>query len=121
MVMAYVPSKWILGFVPVGLFWILGSASVTGAIEADLTAHATAAVDATAFDNLVISAAGRDLTLKGAALTPIGPHIAYKAAQTVYGVRIVNADAIAPPAAEAPKVAAPAPAPEAAKAPEPAK
>ena len=92
--MAYVPSKWMLGIIPVGVLWVLGAANTTANIEADLTAHATAAVDASTVDNLVISASGRDLTLTGAAFTPIGPHIAYQAAETVYGVRVVDADGV---------------------------
>jgi len=88
--MSYVPERWWLGLLPLGIFWVLGTASETGNVEADLTSRAKAALGADLVNNPTVSVAGRDVTLGGEAFAPAGRKSAIEAVRSEYGVRLVN-------------------------------
>ncbi len=98
--MAYEPQNWWSGLIPVGLLWIVATATSAGPVEADLTQRGTAALGVALLDKPALAVAGRDVSIAGAAFTDKGANDAIDAVLGVNGVRLVN-DAGITPLAEA--------------------
>jgi OOP family OmpA-OmpF porin len=88
--MSYIPGRWWLGLLPLGLFWVLGTASQTGEVEADLASRSKAALGPDIVNKPAVEVAGRDVTLGGEAFAPAGRRSAIEAVRSEYGVRLVN-------------------------------
>ena len=98
--MAYEPQNWAGGLALAGLAWIVATWWETPRVEADLSQRGAQALDAKWLDKSGIAVSGRDLSLSGAAFTVVGAEAAAEAVQSVWGVRLVNDDAMTliPPA-----------------------
>jgi OOP family OmpA-OmpF porin len=83
-------SKWWPGVIPLAVLWAIAAWTTTVPLEADLTAHATAALKDSVLDKTVISAAGRDITFSAEAFSEQGRSNAVASVETVPGVRQVN-------------------------------
>lgn len=82
--------KWWLGLVPLAFILALAAFRHTGAIEADLTARASAALNGMLLNDTKVAAKGRDLDLSASAFTEQGRRGAIAIAEGVSGVRRVN-------------------------------
>lgn len=92
--MAYEPQRWLLGLLPAGIAWVLGTAWTQGPLEADLAQRGAAALAGAPLDKPSVAVAGRDLAIAGAAFSDKGPMAAIEAAVSVYGVRLVDASGL---------------------------
>jgi len=83
-------SKWWPGVIPLAVLWAVAAWTTTVPLEADLTAHATAALKDSVLDKTAISTAGRDITFSAEAFSEQGRRNAVASVETVPGVRLVN-------------------------------
>ncbi len=90
-------KNWWVGVLPLLVIWIVANFVMTGWVEQDLTARASAAVTAVGqmLDKPSVTVAGRDATLAGTPFNTNDDIDAVKAADSTSGIRLVN-DAIAP-------------------------
>ncbi|MGO4872109.1 MAG: BON domain-containing protein [Roseiarcus sp.] len=93
--MAYEPQKWAGGLALAGLLWVVGTVTQTAPLEADLSARGAQALGAKWLDQPGLAVAGRDVWLAGMAFTAAGKQRAAEAVRSVWGVRLVDADATA--------------------------
>jgi outer membrane protein OmpA-like peptidoglycan-associated protein/osmotically-inducible protein OsmY len=92
--MSYAPGRWWLGLAPLGVFWVLGTASETGNVEADLASRSKAALGADLVNKPTVAVAGRDVTLAGEAFAAASRRSAIRAVRSEYGVRSVDDGAL---------------------------
>jgi OmpA-OmpF porin, OOP family len=85
-------SKWWPGVIPLAVLWAIAAWSTTTALESDLAAHSTAALQASVLDKKQIAVEGRDVTLTADAFSEDGRRGAMAAVAAVPGVRLVNDD-----------------------------
>jgi OOP family OmpA-OmpF porin len=88
------PTKWIPGLLPLVALVLVAGFWQQGRVEADLTTRANAALSGAGLDWAKAALAGRDSRLSGEAPTPEARSAALAAADGVFGVRRVAADAI---------------------------
>ncbi len=89
------PKNWLLGIIPLLIIWVVTNIFMTGWVEQDLTARASAAISAPGsnLDKPSLTVAGRDVTIAGTAFDAKDDAGAVKAADSTNGVRLVR-DAI---------------------------
>src|ERR1700761_2597685 len=83
-------SKWWPGVIPLAVLWAIAAWSTTTALEADLAARSTAALQASVLDKRHIAVDGRDVTLTADAFSETGRTGAVAAVAAVPGVRLVD-------------------------------
>ena len=83
-------SKWWPGLIPLAILWAAAAWTATVPLEADLTAHATAALKDSVLDKTTIATAGRDITFSADAFSEQGRSRAMASVEAVPGVRLVN-------------------------------
>jgi OOP family OmpA-OmpF porin len=87
------PGKWWLGLVPLIVLWIFANVSKTPIVEADLRVRALIAAQrgsGNLLDKPSVAVAGRDVTLAGSAFTPQAQASGVAAAESAFGVRLVD-------------------------------
>jgi OmpA-OmpF porin, OOP family len=92
--MAYEPHKWAFGLIPAGLLWIVGTASVVGPIESDISTHGAASLPADLLEKPALAVAGRDVSIAGAVFAAGGQQTVVEAILATRGVRLVDAGAL---------------------------
>ena len=85
-------SKWWPGVIPLAVLWALAAWSTTTALEADLAARSTAALQASVLDKKQLAVEGRDVTFAADVFSEDGRRGAVAAVVAVPGVRLVNDD-----------------------------
>jgi OOP family OmpA-OmpF porin len=85
-------GKWWIGILVLLIIWVVANLVMTERVERDVSTRAAAAIATAAgsIDRPSVAAAGRDVTLGGAALTPQAGTDAATAAAASYGVRRVR-------------------------------
>lgn len=83
-------SKWWPGLIPLAILWVAAAWTATVPLEADLTAHAAAALKDSVLDKATIATAGRDITFSADAFSEQGRSSAVASVEAVPGVRLVN-------------------------------
>jgi OOP family OmpA-OmpF porin len=85
-------SKWWPGVIPLAVLWAIAAWSTTTALEADLAARSTAALQGSVLDKKQIAVEGRDVNLTADAFSEDGRRGAVASVAAVPGVRLVNDD-----------------------------
>ena len=86
------PKNWWIAVLPLLIIWVVANFVMTGRLESDLAARASAAVAAAGpiLDKPSVTVAGRDATLAGAAFSAQDDSEAVNAADGTRGIRLVN-------------------------------
>jgi len=90
-------TKWLTLLVGLLLFWVLfeyGARPQAPVIQADIHARSSAALAAAGYDQVEVSADGRDVTLSGQVSDQDGVDDAGRIARDVFGVRVVHNDIV---------------------------
>jgi OmpA-OmpF porin, OOP family len=85
-------SKWWPGVIPLAVLWAIAAWSTAPALESDLTARSSAALQGSVLDKKQIAVEGRDVTLTADAFSEEGRRSAVAAVSAVPGVRLVDDD-----------------------------
>jgi OOP family OmpA-OmpF porin len=93
--MAHELQKWAGGLGLAGLAWVVATATETAPVEADLSARSAQALGEKWLDRPGLALSGRDAWLSGEAFTAAGGRSAAESVRGVWGVRLVNTDAMA--------------------------
>jgi len=82
--------KWWPGLVLVAVLWAIAGWHSLAGVERDMARRARQALEDTLLDDVRLSAAGRDVTLKAAAFSPDGQKSAVQFVEAAPGIRLVR-------------------------------